>query len=435
MNTQPMTNRVLCLKQDVPFQTPGRWEVQARYAVRRGEMETILSAGAWLLELEPIPSDRDGHQWYAFRTSSGQVLLRGEPLPIDTYDLVNDPEAARAMLAYRDLETMLSEDYGLSFAAMCRALPPFALIRCPLCAGSSFTTVDFASAWCDRCNANFFVRATAGDPGFVVDVQWEYYDMAAAQYILPRTGKLRSTLVLKDSLDPRDFDTTDCDETCQAQSPRLTDGSSGLRAGLHQCKIGTLYDWRRIYGEVPRPEDLDGGPIWTIDGQDWPAAATMRVLPFSLTERQVLEGARYQLGKSMLHAVEVLPSLLQSRSASPAVFSAILPDIRQLREGERYLLHHWLVLRKEGGYSAVEVALPVWYVVIPQWRERSLTGWRVVRKNICPNCGEPVKDSQVLSELENRWDDPHRECRELWTRTQWQPQFGEEGAANEEPPA
>ena len=432
MNLQPMTNRVLRLTQDVTFQIPGRWEVQARYAVRRGEMETILPAGAWLLELEPVPSGREGQQLQAFRTSSGQVLLRGDPLPGEAYTTVDDPEAARAMQAYRDLETMLRVDYGLSFAAMCPSLPPFALIRCPLCAGTTFTTVDFASAWCDRCNANFFVRSTAGDPGFVVDVQWEYYDMAAAQYILPRTRKLRATLVLKDSLDPRDLDTADCDEACQAGSLRLTDGASGLRAGLHQCKVGTLYDWRRIYGKVPGPEDLDGGPVWTIDGQDWPACTTVRVLPLSITERQVLDGARYQLGKSMPHTVDLLQSLLQSRSAAPAVFSAILPDTKQLQEGERYLLHHWLLLREERSYSATEVALPVWYVVTPQWRDRTLTGWRVVRKNICPNCGAPVEAGPPQEEPGKGWNGPHGECYETWTRIGWHPQYGEGTASGAE---
>ncbi len=41
--------------------------------------------------------------------------------------------------------------------------------RCPVCEGTEFVSLHGASAWCDECNAQFQVRHTAGDPGYVVD--------------------------------------------------------------------------------------------------------------------------------------------------------------------------------------------------------------------------------------------------------------------------
>lgn len=46
---------------------------------------------------------------------------------------------------------------------------PWDEINCPLCEENNFTSIDHASVWCDKCNAEFYVRDTSGDPGYVVD--------------------------------------------------------------------------------------------------------------------------------------------------------------------------------------------------------------------------------------------------------------------------
>ncbi len=272
-------HRVIQLSNEGVFQIAARWEVQARYAVRRVGPEHVLPPGTWLLDLGAVQEGWMGGVEYHYRTVQGELLARSRPLPKSAYTPVRNPEALRAMQAFRSLEVQLQEDLGLNWEVMQPGLPPFALIRCPLCSGTSFTSLEGASTWCDRCNARFLVRSTAGDPGFVVDVSWEYYDPSAALYLLPRTRTLRSTLVLKDSADPRDMSQEDCAGDCRAGHVLLTDGSTGLRAGLHLCKVGTLYDWRQIYGEVPAPEDLEGSMAWEIDGQRWPFSATLRSLP------------------------------------------------------------------------------------------------------------------------------------------------------------
>ena len=40
---------------------------------------------------------------------------------------------------------------------------------CPYCHGTEFTYVEGSDITCDRCNAEFRLRMTAGDPGIVVD--------------------------------------------------------------------------------------------------------------------------------------------------------------------------------------------------------------------------------------------------------------------------
>jgi hypothetical protein len=102
------------------------------------------------------------------------------------------------MAAYRPLAQEVSEDWGVQVEHV-NHHPPFKLIKCPLCWGIDFTSVDFAQVWCNTCNANFTVRHTAGDPGFVVDCSWEHYSGRHAHYLLPRTADLCLTVALKDS--------------------------------------------------------------------------------------------------------------------------------------------------------------------------------------------------------------------------------------------
>lgn len=415
------TKRVLCLAQAVIFSQPTAWEFHARYAVQRGRREIPLPSGTWLVELDPVETWPDQKKEYLFRTPSGEVVALESPLEEQGYTEVTDAQVITALNAYRSLETILADDFGISLQQTCGELPPFALIQCPLCHGTSFTTVDLASAWCDRCNANFHVRSTAGDPGFVIDVTWVQYNPLAARYVLPRTDKLLSTLVLKDSRDPRDMNREHCSRECQAGPIQLTDGRSGLRPGLHRCQIGTLYDWRRLYGLVPNLDELHGAWEWEIDGQGWPASATLRTLPLAYSERRALELAESILHKEHPGVAGEIKDILQVRMQSPSVFEAVLPDICNLQEGEHYLLHHWLTMLSGNPAEGFVTALPVWYVVTPVIEDRYLTGWTVVRKDICPWCGEPVspEDAAAGEECRNRWDIPHGNCHDIWEKTGW----------------
>ncbi len=427
------TRRALCLTEAITFYQPTSWETHARYALQHGGGEVRMPAGAWVVELGPVETWPDQKSAYRYRTPSGQVLALESPLEEDRYREVTDPQVVTALNAFRGLEDILRLDFGLALQQTCPALTPFALIKCPLCSGTSFTTVDLASAWCDRCNATFHVRSTAGDPGFVVDLTWEHYDPLAAHYVLPRTDRLLATLVLKDSGDPRDMRRDHCAEACRSGSIQLTDGSTGLRPGLHQCQIGTLYDWRCIYGRVPTPEDLRRDSTWEIDGQLWPAAAALRTLRLKQAERRALELAANIFEKELAGTAQELQEILNLRPQPPTVLEAVLPDVRNLQHQERYLLHHWLTLAPDGPFHSYELALPVWYVVAPVVEERRLTGWRVVRRDICPRCGEAVTPENIATAADGRqhWDTPHGYCRETWEKTGWLPPVPEAESGGE----
>jgi len=424
------TRRILCLTQAATFYQPTAWEFHARYAVQRSGREVPLPAGAWLVELDPVETWPEQKNEYLYRMPSGEVVALESPLAEHRYTEVTDPQVITALNAYRSLKTILADDFGMSLQQTCRELPPFALIQCPLCSGTSFTTVDLASAWCDRCKANFHVRSTAGDPGFVVDVTWVHYNPLAAHYVLPRTEKLLSTLVLKDSRDPRDMSREHCYGECQAGPIQLTDGSTGLRPGLHLCQIGTLYDWRRIYGQVPTLQELRDSWEWEIDGQGWPASATLRTLPLKQSERRALELAVNILQKEHNGiTTEDIQDILNLRSQPLSVFEAVLPDVRSLHDDEHYLLHHWLTMSSGSPPDNYETALPIWYVVTPIIEDRYLTGWKVVRKDICPWCGEAVSPEEVTAGEEGRsqWDIPHGNCREIWETIGWRLQDPTDG--------
>lgn len=48
-------------------------------------------------------------------------------------------------------------------------LNPWERNYCPVCGGQDFVSIHNASVWCEKCNAQFVVRHTAGDPGYVLD--------------------------------------------------------------------------------------------------------------------------------------------------------------------------------------------------------------------------------------------------------------------------
>ena len=430
--------RVLCLQEDRTFRRPRSWNVHVRYAILAGGQEMTIEAGTWLLELGATSVWAGGDRpevEYLYRFATGTVVALDRSLTEDEAVQVTDPQVVAAMNAFRTLEGALLQDHGIALEAQCRHLPPFALIKCPLCGGAEFTSLDLASAWCDRCNVQFTVRPTAGDPGFVVDARWSHYSYLSAKYILPRTRSLYLCLVLKDSLDPRDM-THDPDGgcwsaaregKCRPDAPWLTGDNVGLRPGLHSCNVGTLYDWD-VHGRVPMPGDLreDRWSGWKIDGQWWPNCATVRALELETDERRCLEQAAAQLGRDHYPVSgDLLGQLARISKEPPVVFQLSLPPMSALQEGdaEAYLLHHWVTAETKPYLG--EQAWPVWYVVRPVADEHGRVGeWEVVRRDICPRCNKPTRPEDLVAEGEG-WDVPHGYCRDVWQKTGWQPQFNE----------
>ncbi|MBK7180739.1 MAG: hypothetical protein IPH82_26770, partial [Chloroflexi bacterium] len=79
------------------------------------------------------------------------------------------------------------------------------------------------------------------------DCTFAHYQPTAARYLLPRSDELLLTMVCKNGGgDPLDLShSPHCfRDDCTDAQVALTDGrDSPLRAGLHACVIGDVYDW------------------------------------------------------------------------------------------------------------------------------------------------------------------------------------------------
>ena len=74
----------------------------------------------------------------------------------------------------------LLEKRGLAWDAP--QLAPFTLLRCPLCGGAHFATIEMCSVWC-RCNARFEVTSMRDDSLTCV-LTWRSYWPTATRYIV-----------------------------------------------------------------------------------------------------------------------------------------------------------------------------------------------------------------------------------------------------------
>lgn len=341
------------LRHALTARRPTRWDNQARYAVRLPDETVNLPAGTWLLELPGVEGDAPHPPHY--RLADGRVICLDTPLSDAQAAPLTDPQALTALAAYRPLPQAIAEDWGLMVEHVDRNAP-FRLICCPLCGGTAFSSLDLAGVWCDTCHAQFQVRYTAGDPGFVVDCTWEHYQPQAARYLLPRTADLLLTMVCKsgDGLLDLRHNRTCHREDCTPAQVALTDGREGpLRAGLH--------DWA-FYGRVPAVDNHDRQGWHTLlwpDGraEEWPRRAFVPVTGLRGEEQRDLSGAASLLtrhgpdGRYRKEPVTFLNDLAQRPAHPPAVrHRSIWPPRQQLREGERYLLHRWLLQKERDGW-------------------------------------------------------------------------------------
>lgn len=427
------------LSTDVTFRQPVRWQAHLRYSLRTPGREVTLPAGVWLLEL-PAQDQRDER---LYRLADGQVVARLQPLTEQQATVITNPQTITAIQSYRTLEEAAAEDWGLQVEHIDRH-PPFKVIKCPLCSGTGFTSVDFAQVWCDTCNANFTVRHTSGDPGFVVDCTWQHYSGHNAHYLLPRTAELCLTLVLKDSGDLLELTHNEhCwRDDCMPEQVASTGPDSALRPGLHACQVGTLYGWS-LGGRVPVHYDHNRHGYQTLywpDGRkdSWPETAFVRTSNLTHEEGRDLEQVRWELERQLgddssgykRGLMTSVRNLLERPASPPYVaYRVPFPDASLLNDGEKYLLHRWL-LKREKRYHVV-FAYPVWLVVTAADGDRN--GWRVVQDNLCPRCGHSVRPEHLAGDGDDR---SHRRCRELWDATGWptSPHLFARGAARAQPP-
>jgi len=129
---------------DVTCHRPARWHGHLRYAVCIPQQALTLPAGSWLLAL---PSDSDSAE-HLYRLPDGRVVARAEALTGDEARKVTNPQAIAAMESYRTLEQAALDDWGVHVEHVDHSAP-FRLIKCPLCWGTEFASVDFGQVWCN----------------------------------------------------------------------------------------------------------------------------------------------------------------------------------------------------------------------------------------------------------------------------------------------
>ena len=313
---------------------------------------------------------------------------------------------------------------GLPLTQISKHLP-FSLIQCPLCHGTTFESLEGASVWCRACNARFQVGYTSGDPGFSVDCTWEFYSRRDARYLLPDCPEARLTFTLKDSADLLDL------EPCAACGPdrtALTDGTNGLRAGLHACAVGTLYDWRLV-GQAP-----EGWPpaeaSWKVGPDHWPRTASLRVSRLQPHEVAALSQAADRLDGGDDDLAAALRAIGMLRAEPAAIWSAPLPPFAALADRQSYLLHHWLSQRAWHPHGTPrdcsDFVLPVWFTVTPgPEKPDAPLAWQVVHRDLCPACGRRVSPEQFLAPHPG----PHAGCARTWQNYGWRPVWDQGPAA------
>jgi len=338
-----------CLNEPVCFDSPVAWSIQARYVLaHRGEAFTA-PAGTLVIH-KGVDESHGAVNIYRLAASHRVGVLDGRP--DERFTPVEDEQLLGMAKQVMDLPELLREK-GLR-AEPLSLLEPFTLIRCPMCAGTEFVTVDLASVWCAQCNTRFEMRSTAGDPGVVVDACMDHYYPWSAHYVVPRS--LTATLVIKDfgySSHPEGI----CGDYCTNADEQASVPSS-LRRSIAPCGL-EVYDWS-LYG---RPELGDSYRQ-----------------PHSLYVRGQKIDVREQVYDLNSVRSDSLPSTswLVDGNGDPA-------------KQERWYLIDGLPhasTSDDGWY-------PVWWKVRPLVEETSyggisLKGWDVADRSLCPRCLRPA---------------------------------------------
>jgi len=369
---------VFRLNQEVHFEPPRAWSVQARYAFVYNEGGPFAAeVGRLVIYLGPRRFfDGQGDRIeYLYRFSDGRVGVLDIP-PDGRFTPVDDPEVVTLAAQVKTLPELV-EEKGLRLDAISR-LNPFAMIVCPLCGGTEFTTVDMASVWCDTCNTQFATRMTAGDPGVVVDADPAYYRPTHARYIIPRQN-LTLTVVLKD-FGYSNHPEGSCGESCvngttyeeRAEQGYYVSAPTSLRAPGHWCGL-EVYDWS-LYGQAEQPERYDERNLRVIVGDS--------------------EAAGRIYGKR--------------------VRSNRLPSVDLLAEGEPDGEgREWWYLT-DVLYNRDLPWWPVWWKVraelepAPYGEGTVVKGWAVTDRTLCPGCLRPAAEGD------------HDHCH--WDEMGWTPE-------------
>ena len=390
---------VFRLAGEVHFAPPRAWSVQARYAfVYHQGGPFVAETGRLVTYLGPrhFFDGQEESVEHLYRLSDGRVGVL-DASPDGRFTPVGDPEVTALAALVRTLPELVAEK-GLHLETTSR-LDPFALLACPLCRGTEFTTIDLAGVWCNTCNARFTTRMTAGDPGVVVDADPAYYYPAMAHYIVPRRD-LTLTVVLKDfgySSHPEGK----CGEYCvngttyEERAERMryyVSAPTSLRDPAHWCGL-EVYDWSPS-GEAERP---DPGDRDLRDIVDDPEAGTR------IYDKQVRS--------QRLTPVDLLAKGTCPEADRWSVAEGACPEPVEGTPGEE--TREWWYLA-DVLYSRDLPWWPVWWKVravlepSPCGEGQIVKGWLVTDRTLCPGCLRPAADGD------------HQSCR--WDEMDWQPE-------------
>jgi hypothetical protein len=357
---------VFRLNEEVCFEPPRVWSVQARFAFVSAQGKPFAAeTGRLAIYLGPR-NGFDGQEErveHLYRFCDGRVGVL-DASPDGRFTPVEDPEIAALAAQVKTFPEMVAQK-GLRLESL-SYLDPFTLIVCPLCRGTDFITVDLATVWCDTCNTCFTTRMTAGDPGVVVDADPAYYRPVRARYIIPRRD-LTLTVVLKDfgySSHPEGR----CGDHCvngttyeeRAARGYYVSAPTSLRDSDHWCGL-EIYDWS-LYGKVERP---DRGNRELRDVIDAPDAAD-----------------------------RIYGKQVHSRRLPPVdLLAGGEPD----GEGREWWYLADVLCGRDGGIPR----WPVWWKVraelepTPYGQGRVVKGWVVTDRTLCPDCLRPVLTSRT----------------------------------------
>ena len=405
---------------EIDVKSSGRNFVHIRYAIVNKGNQYVLPAGKLVVYL----GEEKGQ--YIYRSAEGQILISSNLLiPGEQVEQVDDIEVITAMNSFFTHEDYLAKR-GLKFDTPTYDHSPFSMIKCPMCGGTNFYTMEHGEVSCD-CGTFFKIRFTGGDPGAVIDATIEEYNWRQAKFIIPANNKFHFSATVKLSL------ASMFPSRVEGNNNNTTDGqSSTIRAGVNKDLIYEVYKWS-FWGDVPEFRDISHAVRNNFsENRDWLRSSTVDVLPNRskwVNDKHLLKRLLHLTEKNTpddSYTIEYLQKLIDLPSKTPYINvprHRELPDMKILKEGEYYLLHHWALYKDQ--YSDLS-ACPVWYIVKPRLVE-CVTEFDVIEDAICPICGEIVTQENMkafgeVKDYENYWnetEDPHGGCFVFWNLTGW----------------